>query len=86
MNKKKEPKKVGKDYPVVFSYRDVKTDDDGWVDAAKYLPADFDLVYMKVEGKKTLSGWMSGNNWEGLRLKEGDKVLYWKRKPEDKNA
>mgnify|MGYP003566104828 CR=1 FL=1 len=75
-------KKVGREYPVVFSYDDVKKDMDGWVDAKKYLPADYDLVYMRREGKKTISGWTFGTNWEGLRLKDDDNILYWKKQVE----
>lgn len=69
---------------VVYTYRDVQYDIDGWADSNKYLPDDFDLVYMKIEGKKTMPGWASGNSWAGLKYKDGDKVLYWKRKPEEK--
>lgn len=61
-----------------FSYTDVEYDCDDWADAAKYLPADYDLVHLKTE-KKTISGWRSGNVWAGLRLKGDEKFLYWKR-------
>lgn len=64
-------------------YRDVKADIDGWVDAKVYLPADFDLVYMKIKGKPTIVGWSVGKEWIGLRLKDDDEVLYWKKKSEE---
>jgi hypothetical protein len=63
-----------------FMYRDVHFDPDGWVDASRYLPAEFDLVYLKISDvKKTITGWIVGNSWDGLRIKPGEKVLYWKR-------
>lgn len=78
--------KSGKDkkVEVLYTYKDVKYDIDGWVDCQLFLPDDYDLVYMKVDGKKTMAGWVSGSSWHGLKLKDGDKVLYWKRKPEEK--
>jgi hypothetical protein len=48
----------------------------------KYLPADFDLVYLRLERERTIPGWISGTNWDAIRLKSTDKVLYWKRKME----
>ena len=79
-NKTKKEKKV----EVLYTYKDVKYDIDGWADSKEFLPDDYDLVYLKVEGKKTMPGWASGTSWHGLRYKEGDKVSYWKRKPEEK--
>jgi hypothetical protein len=62
-------------------------DFDGWVDSSKYMPVDYDLVYLRVinaEGQeKTRIGWASGFGYEGAKLREGDKVLYWKRKGDD---
>lgn len=80
-NKTGKMKKV----EVLFTYRDVKFDIDGWADSKEYLPDDFDLVYMKVEGRKTMPGWSIGTSWAGLRLKPTDQVVYWKRKPEEKD-
>lgn len=70
--------KKGKERKVTYS--DVHYDADKWVDATKFLPADFDLVYMKSPNHaKTVSGWSTGRNWDGLNLKPGIKVQYWKR-------
>jgi hypothetical protein len=66
----------------VFKYSDCKKDIDGWVDAENFLPGDCDLVYIKIEGQKTFNGWIHGVNWDGLKLKPGQKIKYWKRKPE----
>ena len=66
-----------------LSYRDIKYDPDGWVDAKVYLPGDYDLMYLKIKDKKSKSGWVVGKNWDGLKIENGDEVLYWKRKPEE---
>lgn len=63
-----------------FTYRHLKTDPDGWVDAKKYLPADYDLMYLKIKDKKSCSGWAVGTKWDGLHISSGDEILYWKRK------
>lgn len=55
-------------------------DIDGWVDTEKFLPADYDLVYMKIEGQESVMGWIRGNAWDGLKLKPTHKIRYWKRK------
>lgn len=69
-----------------FSYRDVETDIDEWVDASRFLPKDYDLVLMKVKGKKTFCGWYNINHWDGLKLKPEDIVSYWKRTLYEKMA
>ncbi len=63
-----------------FSYRDVEYDEDGWVDATKYIPEECDLVILRMDDDRSLPGWWTGNGWDGLRIKRKDKVLYWKRK------
>lgn len=80
--------KVGKKYKkdnkrITFSYRNVKTDGDGWVDAKKYHPADYDIVYIRPKNKPTMTGWHCGE-WIGLRLKDTDEVLYWKKKRDER--
>jgi hypothetical protein len=78
--------KVGRDKIQVlkdrsFTYKDIIYDDDGWADARKYLPADFDLVHLRLkDGTPNLTGWHTGKEWEGLRIKEQDEVTFWKRK------
>ena len=80
--------KVSKDFvfdekkgkPRKFAYRDVKYDPDKWADANKFLPADFDLVHMKVEGRnKDVSGWIKDQDWEGANFRKEYKVLFWKK-------
>lgn len=69
-----------------FAYRDVEYDKYDWVDASKYLPADFDLMHMRTDKDKTYAGWHATNTWMGLRLPEDEKVLYWKRNQDDKHV
>lgn len=84
-------KKVGRDVLInkktkktrKFSYKDVEYDNEKWADAEKYLPADFDLVFLKIKDLPIISGWMNGNNWEGLRIHSDDQVLYWKKRKEN---
>ena len=68
-------KKTGKSRR--FSYKDVKYDYDEWADASEYLPADFDLLYMKTKSK-IYNGWISGTKWDGLKIPQDEKVLFWK--------
>ncbi len=80
--------KVGRDYIKVgekerkFAYRDIKFDPDGWADATKFLPADYDLMYLKIKNKKSAAGWSVGSKWDGLKLAPEDEILYWKKKAE----
>lgn len=79
-------KKTGKrkKIPVFYSYlKDVIYDIDGWADAKKFLPEDFDLVYMRLKRKRKIPGWINGLSWHGSRLRPNDEVLFWKRKEED---
>lgn len=64
-------------------YRDVSYDTDGWADAKKWIPADYDLVWMRIKNRKTIVGWAVGKKWYGLRLRHGDEVEFWKKKPEE---
>lgn len=79
-------KKVGKslveETGKVLSYRTVKMDIDGWVNAKEYLPDDYDIMYLKIKDRQSTHGWISGNKWDGLRIRPDDEVLYWKRKQE----
>lgn len=62
-------------------YRDVKYNENGWADARKFLPADYDLMLLVLENGQRVNGWSAGENWEGLKIKPHDKVLLWKNKP-----
>lgn len=77
--------KKGEDSLRYVTYADIKYDLDGWVDSQKFLPADYDLVYLKIKDKPTKFGWIVGKRWDGLRVLNEDEVLYWKRIPEEKD-
>lgn len=49
-----------------------------WQNPNNYKPQPFDLVKIKT-GKKEITGWWTGNTWMGLRLREKDVVVSWKR-------
>lgn len=63
-----------------FTYNDVQYDPDKWADASKFLPGDFDLVFLKVDGqKKKVPAWSNGQKWDGANFREEYNVLYWKK-------
>jgi hypothetical protein len=79
--------KVGKDFVFDkkkgkgrgFLYDDVQYDSDQWADAKKYLPADFDLLYLKIENHpRIIPGWSIGKKWDGLDMQEKYIVTHWK--------
>lgn len=76
------PLKVGKDIlnGKKLSYRFTPCDANGWIDSRKYMPADFDLVFIKVDGKKALTGWLNGSHWDGINVNiSASELVYWKR-------
>jgi hypothetical protein len=76
------PRKVGRYYVSLnadFKHSQVKFDDDKWADANLYLPADYDLVWCKIENlKQKVSGWHTGTSWDGAKMQPEYKVLFWK--------
>jgi len=65
-----------------YQYREVPFDIDGWALASRYLPADYDMMYMRCDDERTIPGWCNGTKWLGMRLRD-QKVIAWKRKPEE---
>lgn len=65
---------------IYYTYPDVKTEADGWVNPEKYLPADFDLVWLQTEKGKTYPGWYAGAGWDGRQYDRTDRIVRWKRK------
>lgn len=57
----------------------VTKDYDGWVDADRFLPADYDLVLIKGIFKLIVA-WHAGHKWDGLQYVPGTTVKYWKKK------
>lgn len=69
---------------VFYTYKDVTYDSDGWADVTKYLPEDYDLVYLRLKRERTIPGWIFEKTWYALRLLKDDVVLFWKRKKEER--
>lgn len=64
-------------------YSDVPTDPHGWILDSSYKPIPFDLMFLKIENSpKSKSGWWTGHCWTGLRLKQFERVMFWKRNQE----
>lgn len=85
-NKKKPFLKVG-DSQVLGTkgnilYKQIPCDQFGWIDANVCLPADYELMHLKVHGKKNTVGWCVGRNWDGRVLESEDVVTHWKRNME----
>jgi len=53
--------------------------DDKWVDANRFVPIAYDLVYMRMENR-TIIGWWAQDRWYARKMKDGEKVKAWKKK------
>jgi hypothetical protein len=71
-------RKIGIDK--TLTYKNIPRDQDGWVNAKNYMPADFDLCLLKITNKPIIAGWSNGLSWDGLKIKKTDEVLKWKDK------
>lgn len=72
------PVKVNSFSPTkLFRYCQVIYEEDNWADSTKYLPADFDLVFLKTD-KGIKNGWHTGIGWDGKNVKADEKVYLWK--------
>ena len=72
--------KIGHDKEI--TYINVPKDKNGWVDASKYRPMEFDLCMLKIKNKRCKLGWFSGSIWDGLNLEPSDEIIAWKRQKE----
>lgn len=77
--------KVGRDFVLKpkrrrMLYKDVPTQK-GWADAFQYLPANYDLMLLKIQDRpgQTVGGWCFGTKWEGARINKADVITEWKR-------
>lgn len=70
---------IEKDSKKKYTYRDCEYDADMWSDAKKFIPADFDLCFLKTKEGKTKMGWASAYNWDGLHVNDKDEVVAWKK-------
>jgi len=71
------PKQVGVNFR---SYKNVKTDIDGWADVNLFLPLNFDLCYVKTDKRRgTTTAWYTGTIWDSAMLNDDEKVIFWKQ-------
>ncbi len=65
----------------VLSYKFTPCDEGGWIDSRKFIPDFYDLVFIKVEGRKiNLTGWWNGSRWDGVNVDfPAGTELLWKR-------
>jgi len=66
----------------ILNYHIVNYGKDGFADANVYLPYPCDLLEMKTNTNKIRIGWWTGQEFYGIRLKENEKVIAWKKKKE----
>lgn len=77
----KEKRKAPKSH-LYYTYKDVKTDLNGWAKSADYLPEEFELCVLQTDKGKFLSGWHTGQHWDGLNVQGEHNVEFWKRQTE----
>lgn len=78
-------RQVGEIYPGnknPFSYKYVQPEENGWISVKKFMPRNFDLVYLKMEDK-IKEGWYTGLGWYGYKIIPTDEPIYWKRRPDE---
>lgn len=65
----------------VCKYSDVPLDGvTGFVTNLNYLPIKYDMMTVRIKDKNKLaSAWWDGTRWNGLRLRDGDEIMAWKR-------
>jgi len=59
------------------SYKSVHYDKFGWAAASSFLPRDYDMCSIKTP-RGNISGWHTGNTWDGLNLRKTDQIIAWK--------
>lgn len=62
-------------------YTNLPLSPEGWVDATKFYPLPYDLCELYLKDK-IRTGWWTGQGWFGRRLKQDEKVLFWKKEKE----
>ncbi len=63
-----------------FRYLVTQFDKEEWADATTAYPIPYDLVTVETNTRKKIAAWWNQTNWEGIRLKNEDTVLRWKRR------
>lgn len=63
-----------------FKYLVTLFDKDGWANAITHKPIPFDLVTVQTNTGKKVAAWWDKFKWQGLRLRQVDEILTWKRR------
>lgn len=63
-----------------FKYLVTLFDKDGWANAITHKPIPFDLVTVQTNTGKKVAAWWDKFKWQGLRLRQIDEILSWKRR------
>lgn len=61
-----------------LNYNDVYYGFDGWADASKFRPLEFELVSLQTDKGKILSGWSTGNHYDSLHFRPEYNIVAWK--------
>lgn len=60
-----------------LTYDFIVPDNNGWVDNRLFIPANFDLVMVKLESGVKVFGWIEDKKWNGNKLFPISQVSYW---------
>lgn len=73
-------KNVKKSGSIGIGYNNIPKGVNGWVDASKILPLDYELVYIRMYDDTRIKGWWEETGWRSLRIRKEDrgKVISWK--------
>jgi len=53
-------------------------DKEGWADAEKYKPIEYDLVELKDKQGKKQNGWWTGYHWD-YGIKKINTITHWRQ-------
>ena len=63
----------------ILDYLMVEVDENGFADASKYAPVEYDLLYLITDKGFRKNGWWCGNSYYSHRLKNDETVISWKK-------
>lgn len=69
----------GKTKNKFLDYASIPYDKDGYADAMKYCPSNYDLLQMVTDGGRIRMGWWTGNEYYSRKLKPEESVIAWKK-------
>lgn len=63
----------------LLGYDLIDYQDDGFADANKYIPNDFDMCFLTTSLGKRMNGWWTGQEFYSIRLLPGDVIVSWRK-------